>query len=84
LHNYSCSTCLRAINLAVDTQNLTIKLPVDTIRRAKIIAAERGTSISALVAEKIEEAIGEDAEYQAARRRAVQWLEQGWHLGGRP
>jgi predicted DNA-binding protein len=68
----------------VDTQNLTIKLPVDTIRRAKIIAAERGTSISALVAEKIEEAIGEDAEYQVARRRAVQWLEQGWHLGGRP
>ena len=69
---------------AVIAQNLTIKLPVDTIRQAKIIAAERGTSISALVAEKIEEAIGEDAKYQAARRRAVQWLEQGWHLGGRP
>jgi hypothetical protein len=68
----------------VITQNLTIKLPVDTIRKAKIIAAERGTSISALVAGKIEEVVGEDAEYQAARRRAAQWLEQGWHLGGRP
>ena len=63
-------------------QNLTIKLPTETVRKAKVLAAQRGTSISALVAAKIEEAVGEDAEYQAARRRAVQWLEQGWHLGG--
>ena len=68
---------------AVVTQNLTLKLPVETIRKAKVVAAERGTSISALVAEKIEELVGEDAEYQAAKRRALEWLKQGWHLGGR-
>jgi hypothetical protein len=66
----------------VKTQNLTIKVPADTIRKAKIIAAERGSSISALVAEKIDEIVGEDAAYQAARRRAAQWLAQGWPLGG--
>jgi hypothetical protein len=66
----------------VKTQNLTIKIPAATIRRAKIVAAERGTSISALVAKKIDEIVGEDAAYQAARRRAGQWLAQGWHLGG--
>jgi len=66
----------------VPTQNLTLKLPVGTIRKAKVVAAERGTSISALVARKIEELVGEDAEYQAARRRALEWLGQGWHLGG--
>jgi hypothetical protein len=66
------------------TQNLTLKLPAETIRKAKVVAAERGTSISALVAGKIEELIGEDAEYHAARRRAFEWLAQGWHLGGRP
>ena len=66
------------------TQNLTLKLPAETIRKAKVVAAQRGTSISALVIEKIEELIGEDAEYQAARRRAFEWLGQGWHLGGRP
>ena len=65
------------------TQNLTLKLPADTIRKAKVVAAERGTSISALVTRKIEELVGEDAEYQAARRRAFEWLKQGWHLGGR-
>ena len=65
------------------TQNLTLKLPVETIRKAKVVAAERGTSISALVAEKIDELVGEDAEYQAAKRRAFEWLKQGWHLGQR-
>ena len=50
---------------------------------AKVVAAERGTSISALVTEKIEELVGEDAEYEAAKRRALEWLKQGWHLGGR-
>lgn len=67
----------------VASQNLTLKLPADTIRKAKIVAAQRGTSISALVADKIEEFVGEDAEYQAAKRRAFEWLKQGWHLGGR-
>ncbi len=67
----------------VATQNLTLKLPLDTVRKAKVVAAERGTSISALVTEKIEELVGEDAEYQAAKRRALEWLKQGWHLGGR-
>jgi hypothetical protein len=67
----------------MSTQNLTLKLPIETVRKAKVVAAERGTSISALVGDKIDELIGEDAEYQAARRRALEWLKQGWHLGGR-
>jgi hypothetical protein len=64
------------------SQNITLKLPADTIRKAKIVAAERNASISALVAAKIEELVGEDAKYHAARRRALAWLSQGWHLGG--
>ena len=66
----------------VETQNITLKLPAATIRKAKIVAAGRGASISALVTAKIEELVGEDAKYLAARRRALEWLSQGWHLGG--
>jgi hypothetical protein len=66
----------------VPTQNLTLKLPADTIRRVKVVAAERGTSISALVTRKIEDLVGEDAAYQTAKRRAFGWLSHGWHLGG--
>jgi len=63
---------------------VTLKLPGETVRKVKVIAAERGTSISGLLTAKLEELVGEDAEYQAARRRALEWLAQGWHLGGRP
>ena len=64
------------------SQNITLKLSADMVRKVKVIAAERGTSISGLLAEKLEELVGEDAEYQAARRRALQWLTEGWHLSG--
>ena len=64
------------------TQNITLKLPADTIRKAKIVAAERNASISALLTAKIEELVGEDAKYRAAERRALEWLSRGWHLGG--
>lgn len=66
------------------TRNITLKLPAETLRKAKILAAERGTSISALLAEKIEELAGEDEQYEAARRHALRWLDRGWKLDGRP
>jgi hypothetical protein len=77
LHVFTCYHTWRHVT----TQNITLKLPADTIRRAKVVAAERGTSISALVVDKIEELVGEDAAYQTARRRALEWLAHGWHLG---
>ena len=67
-------------DLAVNSQNITLKLPAETVRRIKVVAAERGASISGLLATKLEELVGEDAAYQAARRRALEWLAQGWHL----
>jgi hypothetical protein len=63
------------------SQNVTLRLSSDTIRKIKVVAAERGSSISSLLTAKLEELVGEDAEYQAARRRALEWLAQGWHLG---
>ena len=64
------------------TQNVTLKLPAESIRKAKVVAVHRGTSLSALLAEKLVEAVGQDAAYEAARKRAFKWLEAGWHLGG--
>ena len=65
------------------SQNVTLRLSSDTIRKIKVVAAERGSSISSLLTAKLEELVGEDAAYQAARRRALEWLAQGWHLGAR-
>jgi hypothetical protein len=66
-----------------DTQNLTIRLPLKTLKKVRVVAAQRGTSISALVVEKIEELAGEDDAYDAARRHALGVLDRGLHLGGR-
>jgi len=71
------------LDFVADVQNLTIRLPAATVRKAKLVATERGTSISALVAEKIEEIVGEERAYDAARRHALRLLERGYRLGGR-
>jgi hypothetical protein len=63
-------------------QNLTISLSPKTIRKAKVLAARRGSSISGLVAEQIETLVGEEEAYERAERNALALLEQGFHLGG--
>jgi len=63
-------------------QNLTISLSQQTIRKAKVLAARRATSISGLVAEQIEILVGEEEAYERAERKALTLLEQGFHLGG--
>jgi hypothetical protein len=63
-------------------QNLTISLDRQAIRKAKIIAARRSTSISGLLAHQIELLIGEEEAYERAERQAMTLLDQGFHLGG--
>jgi predicted transcriptional regulator len=64
-------------------QNLTVQLDRDTVRKAKILAARRGTSVSALVAAQIKESVQAEDAFEAARRSALELLERGFHLGGR-
>jgi hypothetical protein len=66
-----------------EKQNLTIRLDRKTIRKARILAAKRSTSISGLVAEQIEFLIGEEEAYENARRQALMLLDQGFDLGGK-
>ena len=63
-------------------QNVTISLDRQTIRKAKIVAARRDTSISGLLARQIEILVGEEEVYEQAERQAVDLLEQGFHLSG--
>lgn len=65
------------------TQNITVRLNRRILRKAKVLAAKRNTSISGLLAQQIEALVGEDDAYEQAQRRALALLEQGFHLGGR-
>lgn len=47
------------------SRNVTLSLPDDLVRRAKVLAAQRDTSLSALVGSLLDEALGR-TEYRAA------------------
>ncbi len=63
-------------------QNVTISLDRETVRKAKILAARRETSISGLIAAQIEALVGEDEAYERAKREAMILLDRGFPLGG--
>jgi uncharacterized protein YigA (DUF484 family) len=63
-------------------QNVTVSLSRETLRKAKILAARRETSISGLLAGQIEILVGEEEAYERAQRQAMSMLTQGFHLGG--
>jgi integrase len=64
-------------------QNVTISIAPETVRKAKILAARRATSISRLLAEEIEALVAADDEYERSQRAAFALLADGFHLGGR-
>lgn len=66
-----------------DTQNVTLALPKGVLTRVKVLAAERGTSISALLAGLLEKAVDDDDAYARARRRALAALGRPADLGTR-
>jgi Family of unknown function (DUF6364) len=63
--------------------NLTLQLDADVIRRARVVAAKRGTSVSALVAREIDALVARDERYEIAQRRAFDLLAHPSPLGGR-
>ena len=60
---------------------MTLSLPVDTVRRLKVVAAERGSSISRMLTEHVDAILRGDDEYEQARKRALARLEHGYDLG---
>ena len=65
-----------------DKQNITISLSRQVLRKAKILAARRETSVSGLLAHQIESLVGEDEAYERAQRQATALLERGFRMGG--
>jgi len=63
-------------------QNVTVSLSQQTLRKARILAARRGSSISGLLSEQIEVLVGEEEAYERAERQATRLLDHGFHLGG--
>ena len=63
-------------------QNITLRLSLETIQKARVLAAKRGTSISGLLTSQIEHLANSEDEYEKAMQRAIARMEKGFHLGG--
>lgn len=65
-------------------QNITLALDKEIVRKAKVLAAERSTSVSRLLSDEIERIVGERDRYEKAKVAAIAELRRGYHLGGDP
>ena len=63
-------------------QNVTISLSREVIKKARILAARRETSISGLLAREVERLAGDEDAYEQAGRQAMALLDKGFHMGG--
>jgi len=73
---------LRATLVVVaETQNITLSLPRALLKRVTRLAADRDTSVSALMTDALTRLADEDRRYSAARKRALAALRTPRSLG---
>ena len=65
-------------------KNITLKIDDHLLTRVRHLAVDEDKSVSAWVSELIARTLHEADEYEQARREAIDTLNGGFHLGGRP
>ena len=64
-------------------QNVTLSIEKDILKKGRVIAARKETSISKMISGVLKEMVENDDRYEAAKRNALQVLKRGIRLGGR-
>ncbi len=60
--------------------NVTLKLDADLLKEARVVAAEEGRSMSALLTDRLEAMVRDRKAFERARRRALARLREGLDL----
>jgi hypothetical protein len=68
----------------VERHNITVAIEADLLKKARAVAARRGRSVSALLADELRALVAADAEYAAAQRRALALFSSPLPLGDAP
>jgi hypothetical protein len=63
-------------------QNITLAIEKPLLKRARAVAAQRGTSVSALLAQELARLVDREVAYAQARTKALAYLQKPFHLGG--
>jgi hypothetical protein len=64
-------------------QNITLAVETRLLKRARVFAARRGTSISAMLAGELHRIVEQEETYEQSKRRALEHLRAPFHLGGK-
>ena len=62
-------------------QNVTLVLPKDILRKAKILAIQKNTSLSGLLTQALSDLVANQEAYNQARQRNLILLDEGFNLG---
>jgi len=64
-------------------QNVTLSIEKEIIKKVKVVAARKVTSISKMLTDLLKSLVENDERYEAAKRSAFQLLKKGLPLGGK-
>ena len=65
----------------MEKQNVTLSLPKDLLKKAKVMAASCNKSLSEFLRESLEARILESSGYRTAKLRQTKLLKEGFDLG---
>ena len=65
----------------MDIQNVTLAIPKHILRKAKLLAVRRNTSLSSMLTHALEDLVAREEGYEMAHARHLSWLEQAPDLG---
>jgi len=65
----------------IEKQDITLSLPKDLLREAQKIAVEQNTSLSDLMVDLLTQLVAKNNEYEAAKQRSLELMEEGRSLG---
>jgi hypothetical protein len=64
-------------------QNITLRLDKDLIKRGKVIASKKDTSLNRLLSDFLKQIVDEEDHYEQCKRKALNILDKGYYLGGK-
>jgi len=64
----------------IDKQNITLSLPRDLLRKAKILAINHDTSVSGLLVDLLSDLVQREDQYMVAKREYLATLAQPTNL----
>ncbi len=64
-----------------NTQNVTLAIPKNILRKAKILAVQKNTSLSGLLTQTLADLVAHQEAYEQARQRNLAQLQSGFDLG---